>query len=107
MGFKSVTPEDFAERRKRGEELLLIDVREQEEFEIARVEGAKLLPLSRFNEWASTLDPAREIVFMCHHGVRSAQVCAVLSRQGFDKLYNLTGGIERWSKEVDPNVPRY
>jgi len=63
--------------------------------------------LSLFNEWAPTLDPERETVFICHHGIRSAQVCAFLARQGFAKIYNLAGGIDRWSTEVDPSVPRY
>jgi adenylyltransferase/sulfurtransferase len=107
MGFKTITPAEFERRRRRGEDLLLVDVREPEEYELARVEGARLLPLSLFNEWAPTLDPGRETVFICHHGIRSAQVCASLSRQGFGRIYNLTGGIDRWSTEVDPTVPRY
>ena len=107
MHYSTMTPAEFAERRGRGDDLLLIDVREPEEFELARVEGAELLPLSRFQEWAGALDPARETVVMCHHGIRSAQVCAYLSRQGFEKIYNLSGGIDRWSTEVDPSIPRY
>ncbi len=102
-----MTPGQFEERRRRGEALRLVDVREPAEYELARVEGAELLPLSRFHEWAGALDPAEEIVFMCHHGIRSAQVCAFLARQGFTRLHNLAGGIERWSLEVDPAVPRY
>jgi rhodanese-related sulfurtransferase len=107
MGFKTITPKEFEERRRAGDDLLLVDVREPEEYELARIEGARLLPLSLFNEWATTLDPERETVFLCHHGVRSAQVCAFLSRQGLDKIYNLAGGIDRWSTEIDPTVPRY
>ncbi|HVF55081.1 MAG TPA: rhodanese-like domain-containing protein [Pyrinomonadaceae bacterium] len=107
MTYETITPAQFQERRERGEEVLLIDVREQWEFDLARVEGAQLLPLSRFDEWAASLDPERETVFMCHHGIRSAQVCAYLSRQGFAKLFNLDGGIEQWSREVDAGVPRY
>jgi rhodanese-related sulfurtransferase len=107
MAFGTITPAEFAERRGGGEEPLLIDVREPEEYELARVEGARLLPLSLFNEWAPSLDRERETVFICHHGMRSAQVCAFLARQGFDKIYNLAGGIDRWSREVDPSVPRY
>ena len=107
MGFNTITPGQLAERRGRGDAPLVVDVREPEEFELARIEGAQLMPLSRFDEWAATLDPSAEIVFMCHHGIRSAQVCAVLSRQGFTKLYNLAGGIDRWSCEVDRRVPRY
>ena len=105
--YQTITPAEFAERAARGERVRLIDVREPEEFELARVEGAELLPLSRFQEWAGALDPARETVVMCHHGVRSAQVCAFLARSGFGKLYNLAGGIDRWSTEIDPTVPRY
>jgi rhodanese-related sulfurtransferase len=82
-------------------------VREASEYEISRIEAATLLPLSRFHEWADTLDPENEIVFMCHHGIRSAQVCSVLARNGFSRLYNLSGGIDRWSREVDPDVPLY
>ena len=107
MRYKTITPEQFERRRRGGEDLLLVDVREPEEYEMARVEGARLLPLSRFGEWAATLDPERETVFICHHGMRSAQVCAFLARQGFEKIYNLAGGIDRWSTEVDPTVPRY
>jgi adenylyltransferase/sulfurtransferase len=107
MNYKTISPADLAERVARGERVRFIDVREPEEFELARVEGAELLPLSRFQEWAGTLDAEDEIVVMCHHGVRSAQVCAYLAGQGFTKMSNLAGGIERWSWEVDRNVPRY
>ncbi len=62
MNYKSITPAQLDERMKRGDELRLIDVRELEEYEVASVEGAELLPLSQFSEWAGTLDPAEEIV---------------------------------------------
>ena len=107
MTYKTITPAEFAERAARGERVRLIDVREPEEFALARVEGAELLPLSRFSEWAHALDREEEIVVMCHHGIRSAQVCAYLAGQGFAKMSNLAGGIERWSLEVDARVPRY
>ena len=107
MEFKSITPSQLSERLRGEGPPLVVDVREPEEYELARIEGARLLPLSLFNEWAPALDPERETVFMCHHGMRSAQVCAWLSRQGFGKIHNLAGGIDRWSTEVDPAVPRY
>jgi rhodanese-related sulfurtransferase len=107
MGFKTITPSQLSERMRGEEPPLVIDVREPEEYELARVEGTRLLPLSLFNEWATSLDRERETVFMCHHGMRSAQVCAWLSRQGFEKLHNLSGGIDRWTADVDPTVPRY
>ncbi len=107
MRYKTITPSEFNERTSRGDDLLLIDVREPEELELARVECAQLFPMSRFREWADALDASREIVVMCHHGIRSAQVCMALAQQGYDKLYNLAGGIDRWSMEVDRGVPRY
>jgi adenylyltransferase/sulfurtransferase len=107
MSYETILPKQLDARIKRGERVRLIDVREPMEYEIARIEGAELLPLSRFNEWAHTLSAEEEIVVMCHHGIRSAQVCAVLAREGFGKLYNLAGGIDRWSDEVDPSVPQY
>ena len=107
MNFRTMTPAELDARRKRGEQLLLIDVREEAEYEIARIEGAQLLPLSRFDEWAASLDAGVETVVMCHHGIRSAQVCAYLARAGFEKLHNLAGGIDRWSHDIDADVPRY
>ncbi|MFL6230020.1 MAG: rhodanese-like domain-containing protein [Pyrinomonadaceae bacterium] len=107
MSYGTISPTEFAARAASGERVRLIDVREPEEFELARVEGAERLPMSRFSEWAGALDPAEEIVVMCHHGIRSAQVCAALAHAGFTKLSNLAGGIVRWSAEVDPRVPRY
>ncbi|MGB7925928.1 MAG: rhodanese-like domain-containing protein [Pyrinomonadaceae bacterium] len=107
MNYETISPAELDERLKRGEELLVVDVREPDEHAIARLETARLLPLSRFPEWADTLNPEDEIVFMCHHGIRSAQVCAYLARQGFGKLYNLEGGIDRWSSEIDSRIPRY
>ena len=105
--YATLSPAGLKERLTRGDELDIIDVREPFEHEIASIEGARLLPLSRFPGWADTLDPEAEIVFMCHHGIRSAQVCAYLARQGFKRLYNLAGGIDSWSWEVDRSVPRY
>lgn len=107
MSYGTIRPAEYAERLRRGDAPPLVDVREEAEYDLARVEGARLLPLSRFDEWAAALDPDGEVVFMCHHGVRSAQVCAVLARAGFRKLHNLAGGIDLWSTEVDPSVPRY
>lgn len=107
MSYKIITPTELNERLKRGDKLSLVDVREPFEFEIARIEGADLLPMTRFNEWIGLLHSDEEIVVICHHGIRSAQVCSYLSQQGFEKIYNLTGGIDAWSSEVDSSIPRY
>src|SRR4051794_25102067 len=101
MSYETISPTELDERIKSGEALRLIDVREPVEYEIARIAGAELLPLSRFKEWAHGLNPEEKTVVICHHGIRSAQVCAMLAHGGFDKLYNLAGGIDRWSQEVD------
>jgi len=107
LSYKLITPTELNERLKRGEKLSLIDVREPVEFEIARLDGAQLLPMSRFNEWVNHLDPSAEIVVICHHGIRSAQVCSYLAQQGFDKIYNMVGGLDLWAEEIDQNMPRY
>lgn len=107
MFYQSVSPSELAARLKKKEDFRLIDVREIHEYETARIEGAELLPLTRFNEWIDTLDPETEFVVMCHHGIRSANVCMFLIRNGFEKVFNLDGGIDAWSAEVDRNVPRY
>ncbi|MEZ5578319.1 MAG: rhodanese-like domain-containing protein [Candidatus Competibacteraceae bacterium] len=86
---------------------LLLDVREPWEVAVAWIEGAFNLPMGRVvNGWRQ-LDPARETVVICHHGFRSAQVVLFLKRAGFERVANLDGGIDAWSREVDPTVPTY
>ncbi len=87
----------------------LIDVREAEEFEIARIPGAELLPLSQWPAVAAEklLDPAQPLLIQCHHGGRSGQAAAFLLRNGFTDVINVAGGIDAWSQEIDPSVPRY
>lgn len=91
--------------------LQLIDVREPEELAIARIEGFRVLPLSDFAEWSGTitsiLDLDAETIVMCHHGMRSAQMCYWLLNQGFTNVKNLAGGIDAYSTNVDPSIPRY
>lgn len=107
MLYQTIEPTELADRLSQPNPPQVIDVREVFEYEIARIEGAELKPLSRFNDWAGELEPKTEIVFMCHHGIRSAQVCSVLARLGFANLYNLSGGIDAWSREVERDVPLY
>jgi rhodanese-related sulfurtransferase len=107
MSYETILPVELSARMKRGEQMTLIDVREQVEYQVARLECARLLPLSQFQEWAGKLNPEEEIIVMCHHGIRSAHVCSVLAQQGFKKMVNLAGGIDRWSNEVDSSVPVY
>lgn len=103
--------ETLAQRLAAGENLQLIDVREAQELAIARLDGFEHFPLSEFNQWAEQvpvrLDPDAETVVMCHHGMRSAQMCQWLLGQGFTQVKNLVGGIDAYSCVVDPAVPRY
>ena len=107
MLHKSISPQRLSDHLKNSENVKFIDVREPAEYEIARLEQAELLPLSRFNEWIGTLKPEDEIVVMCHHGIRSANVCMFLVRNNFENVSNLEGGIDLWSVEVDEHIPRY
>jgi adenylyltransferase/sulfurtransferase len=94
-------------RRRRGEPLDLVDVREVHEWEIGRIEGARLAPLSRFADALKTFDSAQDVVLYCRSGVRSAKAVKVLQEAGFRRVWNLDGGILAWSEEIDPTVPRY
>lgn len=91
--------------------LQLIDVREPEELAIASLEGFRNLPLSQYPEWSgqisTILDPHAETLVMCHHGMRSAQMCEWLISQGFTNVKNISGGIDAYSLAVDPSVPQY
>lgn len=89
------------------ESFLLLDVREPYEFEIARIEGAKLIPLRELSARQGELDREKEIVVHCHSGVRSAHAVELLRSAGFAHAFNLAGGIDAWSEEIDPTVPRY
>jgi len=86
---------------------VIIDVREPDEFQLCRIEGAQLKPLGGIRQWSTELNPETEYVLMCHVGGRSAQATSFLQSQGFKHVMNLRGGIEAWSTTVDPNVPRY
>lgn len=100
-----------AYRANTDQPLQLIDVREPEEVAIANVEGFTYLPLSQFAEWSgqihTILDPTVETIVMCHHGMRSAQMCQWLINQGFTDVKNLVGGIDAYAEMIDANVPRY
>jgi rhodanese-related sulfurtransferase len=84
----------------------LLDVREPWEFELARIEGSRLIPMGELSERVSELDPAEETVVICHHGSRSAYVTRALARAGFRKVLNLEGGLDAYA-DVDTSVPRY
>ena len=102
-----VAPLELAPRLRNGEAPFLLDVREPFEHRIARIEGATLIPLGTLERALIQIPRDREIVVYCHHGVRSRTAADLLGINGFAHVHNLTGGIDRWSREVDPAVPRY
>jgi rhodanese-related sulfurtransferase len=108
-----ITVEDLAQRLAEAEQttLQLLDVREPSEAAIAAVPGFTLLPLSQYNDWAGTIhqqfDANAETIVLCHHGMRSAQMCQWLIDQGFTRVYNLVGGIDAYAQQIDPAIPRY
>ena len=98
---------ELKRRRDRKAPLTLIDVREPYELELAQIEGAKLIPLGQVEERADEIDRSNDIVVFCHAGVRSARAVRALQARGFTNIYNLDGGIDAWSEQIDPAVPRY
>ncbi|HEY0972221.1 MAG TPA: molybdopterin-synthase adenylyltransferase MoeB [Gemmatimonadales bacterium] len=106
-GIPEIDPTELAAWLARDDAPALLDVREPYEHRIARLEGAELVPLGEVPEAAGRLDRERDLVVYCHHGMRSHAAAEYLRTQGFRRVRNLTGGIDRWSREVDPGVPRY
>jgi len=102
-----IAPVDLKQRIERGDDLQLIDVREEWEWKLGRIPGAQLMPLSRFPEEAESLDRDREVVLYCKVGARSLRAAEYLADLGYSKVGNLSGGILRWGDDVDPSVPRY
>ncbi|KMM17436.1 rhodanese-like domain-containing protein [Synechococcus sp. GFB01] len=108
-----IHPRELQQRLEQGEPIQLVDVREHAELELAQLPHAVLhLPLSRSQEWLADLerllDRHRPIAVLCHAGIRSLQFGTwLIEQRGCDQVWNLEGGIDAWSLEVDPAVPRY
>ena len=106
-----ISVEELAERLKDPDGLQLIDVREPEEVAIAFIEGFEVLSLSQSQQWSSDIsqrfDPHKETFVLCHHGMRSAQMCLWLVNNGFTNVKNITGGIAAYSTRVDSKIPQY
>jgi rhodanese-related sulfurtransferase len=113
--YENLTPQQVKARLDAGEQLLLLDVREPHEYALSKISPAQgwatqpvLKPLSQAQLWAYDLPKDQPIILFCHHGMRSAQVAQALSAQlGHTNVANMLGGIEEWSLQVDPQVPRY
>jgi rhodanese-related sulfurtransferase len=96
-------------RVDRGEKLLLVDCREQDEYDVAHIDGATLLPMSQLVERAGEIEEWKQdpVVVHCHKGMRSLRVANWLREQGFLNVQSMAGGIDAWSEEIDASVPRY
>ncbi len=107
MDDMQISAKEVNERVARGDKLLLVDVREQWEYDLSKIPGAKLIPLGTLPANLNTLLDADEVICYCHHGMRSLDAAVWLRQQGVENAKSMAGGIERWSVEVDPQVPRY
>lgn len=104
-----VDVQSVAARLQSGDEFLLVDCREADEYQTARITGAQLLPMTELAQRVAELEPHRDrdIVVHCHHGGRSLRVARWLREQGFSRAQSMSGGIDAWSQHIDPSVPRY
>lgn len=112
MSFNSISVEELAQiLAEENPDIQLIDVREEIEAEIAFIPQFKLLPLSKYEQWCNKIQeefkPELETIVICHHGVRSANMCQWLMAQGFENVKNVTGGIDAYSLYIDNSIPRY
>ena len=104
--FSEISVKHLKDRLEKGEDILLLDVREPYEYRIANLKGF-LVPLGQLAGKLDEIDRTKDIVVYCHHGNRSAVAVQFLQNLGFEKVSNLVGGIDRWSEEIDSTIPRY
>jgi rhodanese-related sulfurtransferase len=106
---REISVDDLSGRLERGERPLLVDVRQPWEYGLARLPGSLLLPLGELPSRTAEVRPApgQLVVCYCHHGVRSLRAAEVLSGAGLAAVVSLAGGIDAWSLQIDPSVPRY
>ena len=102
-----ILPQALKQMMDEGKDFVLLDVREQYEYKMAHIEGTKLIPIGEIPHRATELNPYDEIVVYCHHGIRSLDATYLLQQIGFKHVSSLVGGIDRWSREIDPSVIQY
>lgn len=106
-GVRELHPAVLASRRAAGDDLAIVDVREPWEWTRVHLAGARHIPLGDFTTAVASLDPKAEVVLVCHHGMRSLAAARYLVQCGFTRVWNLSGGIDRYAVDVDPSLPRY
>lgn len=106
--FKEFSPKQLKDHLEQtSQQPLLLDVREEWEFERCHIQDSKLIPMRRIPSALGELDPEKEIVVICHHGIRSRAVANYLTQQDYDKVINLSTGIDGWAKDIDNSLPIY
>ncbi|HEY6262617.1 MAG TPA: rhodanese-like domain-containing protein [Nitrospiraceae bacterium] len=103
----AISPKELKIRLDKGDKLVIVDVREDWEYSLAKLDGSILIPLGTLPQSFTQLNRDSEIIAICHHGMRSADATNFLIQQGFTNVKNLVGGIDAWSTQVDGTVPRY
>lgn len=103
----AISPKELKTRLDKGDKLILVDVREEWEYSLAKLDNSILIPLGTLPQSLGRLNRDSEIIAICHHGMRSADATNFLLQQGFRNVKNLVGGIDAWSIQVDGTVPRY
>lgn len=104
---KQIHPRELKAWLAEGGRPQLLDVRENWEFQTARIEDSTLIPMGEVVGRIAELDPTQEIVVICHHGARSMRVAGFLEQRGFSRIYNLAGGVDAWARTVDPGMRVY
>lgn len=107
MSVQHLTPKAVAARLAAPNPPVILDVREAWEYDIAHLTPSELIPLSTLPGAVHRLDPQQEYALLCHHGMRSEMAANWLAQHGFTRLINIDGGIDAWSEEVEPTLPRY
>jgi|UniRef100_A0A7C3QUN0 rhodanese-related sulfurtransferase len=102
-----ILPHELKEKMEKGEEIVILDVREDWEHARVRIPGARHIPLAQLPQALSQIDRDKDIVVYCHHGVRSMQACQFMKKNGFEKIRNLRGGIDAYARTVDKTMQTY
>ncbi len=104
---KTLLPRALSRYLQQGNRPVLLDVREPQEYDICHIPDSVLIPMQQIPQRLNELNKEQEIVVICHHGMRSAQVGMFLEQNGFKNIINLMGGVAAWAEDVDPKMPRY
>ena len=104
---QQITVQELKSQIDKNEKILILDVREPEEYQLCKIPNSKLIPLKEIPERLTEIDNSESIIVYCHSGIRSAQATLFLKKNGYPNVKNLIGGIDSWSIHIDPDVARY